>query len=354
VNDAAVAAGVPSSPSATTRGGAPTPPAVAPPVLPPDVPQLFAPLGGPAGGPVDGAAYVLHVAGIADVAYVRATLDVDTRRRVGRVVEPVDGPAPVEWVEGRSGPLDLNALSRDPQPGMGYRPLPEVPLTAASVAAWTKLFERHLRSEAALTLWRCRAPKLTGAVGESERDFRVRCRQAAREARDAEREKLRQRFEAKMDTLRGRLNRAERTAQREAQQAGQRKVDAAISVGTALLGSFLGRRGASATGVSTALRSINRVPKESADAQRARQAVEQAQAQLRDLETELKTALDALELKDADALELESVRVLPKSSDITTRYVGLLWIPFRRDGDGRWREASAVALTGGNDGTPEP
>ena len=334
------------TPAAAAAGSSPA--AEAPPVLPPDVPQLFAPLEGPA----EGAAYVLHVAGVADVGYTKQTLGVDERRRVARVVEPVDGPLPVEWAAGSAAAIELNALHRDPQAGVAYRALPEVPLTAASVADWTKLFERHLRSEEGLALLKCRDPKLVSTVGESERDFRVRCRQAAREARDAEREKLRQRFEAKMGTLRGRLSRAERTAQREAQQAGQRKVDAAISVGTALLGSFLGRRGASATGVSTALRSINRVPKESADAQRARQAVEQAQAQLRDLEDELKTALDGLELQDADALELEPVRVLPRSSDITTRYVGLLWIPFRQDEGGRWREASGMALTGARGTAP--
>jgi len=313
----------------------------APPVLAPDVPQLFAPLDGPA----EGAAYVLHVAGVADVAYAQATLGVDERRRLARVVEPVDGPVPVEWAAASSADIELNALGRAPQAGVAYRVLPEAPLTAASVAEWTRLFERHLRGAEALTLLRCRRPKLVSTVGESERDFRVRCRQAAREARDAEREKVRQRFEAKMDTLRGRLSRAESTAQREAQQAGQRKVDAAISVGTALLGSFLGRRGASATGVSTALRSINRVPKESADAQRARRAVDQVQQQLAGLEDELKAALDGLELQDADALELESVRVLPRSSDITTRYVGLLWIPFRQDAGGRWRAASGPAFT---------
>ena len=157
-----------------------------------------------------------------------------------------------------------------------------------------------------------------------------------------------------METLRGRLSRAEHAAQREAQQAGQRKVDAAISVGTALLGSFLGRRGPSATRVSTALRSINRVPKESADAKRAQETVDQVQRQLRELEDELKAALDGLELPDADAFELESARVLPKSSDITTRYVGLLWVPFRQDGDGRWRAVTGPAFmetTAAPDGT---
>jgi len=251
----------------------------------------------------------------------------------------------VEWAAGSGAGIELNALGRDPQAGVAFRVLPEMPLTAAAVTDWTRLFERYLRSEGGLTLLRCRDPKLVSDVGESERDFRVRCRQAAREARDAEREKVRQRFEAKMETLRGRLSRAEHTAQREAEQAGQRKVDAAISVGTALLGSFLGRRGPSATRVSTALRSINRVPKESADAKRAQETVDQAQQRLRELEDELKIALDGLELPDADALELEPVRVLPRSSDITTRYLGLLWVPFRQDDDGRWRPATGTAFT---------
>jgi len=153
---------------------------------------------------------------------------------------------------------------------------------------------------------------------------------------------LRKRFEAKMTTLRGRLANAERNAQRELQQAGQRKVDAAISVGTALLGSFLGRRGTSATRVSTALRSINRVPAEAADAARAQQAVEQARDGLSALDAELRDALASLELPAADALVLEPLRLYPKARDITVRYVGLLWIPVRPDAQGDRRSATAL------------
>ncbi|MEJ2357608.1 MAG: hypothetical protein P8Y13_05945 [Deinococcales bacterium] len=145
-----------------------------------------------------------------------------------------------------------------------------------------------------------------------------------------------------MATLSDRLSRAELTVQREAQQAGQREVDAAISVGTALPDSFLGRRGVAASRVSTALKSVNRIPKEAADAQRARETAERIRTQLADLQAELERALAELELPGADALELGPVRVLARSTGIATRYVGLLWIPFRRHDEGRWKAATSL------------
>lgn len=314
-----------------------------PPILRPDVPQLFAPLDGPAGG----AAYLLHVAGVADAAYSRPSLGVDERRRIALVVEPVEGPAPVEWTDARSITVDLSALSSEPQPGVAYRDPPDIPLGGGAVQEWTRLFERHVRTAEALTLWRCKDPKLTSAGGESERDFRVRCRQAAREARDAQREKLRQRYEAKMATLSERLDRAQRAVAREEQQAGQRKVDAAIGVGTALLGSFLGRRSLSASRIGTALKGVNRIPKEASDAARARQAAEQVQAQLAQMQDELTRELAALELPGADALELEPFKVPAASSGITVRFVGLLWIPFRPGADGAWHPATTLSLDAG-------
>ncbi len=338
------------APQASTQAAAPQaaapqadPTEGRPPVLPPDVPQLFAPLAGSA----EGVRYLLHVAGVADVAYSQQTLGVDEQRNVARIVEPVDGPVPITWADGREVTIDLNALEREPRPDVTFGALPEVTLDGDAIKAWTQLFERHVRTAEGLTLLRCKAPKLLSKVGESERDFRVRCLQAAREARDDAREKLRARYDAKMTTLSERLARAERTVQREAQQAGQRKMDAAISVGTALLGSFLGRRTVSASRVSTALKSVNRLPKEAADAQRAREAAEQVRAQLTDLQAELERELAELELPDADALELEPVRVLAKSTGIATRYVGLLWVPYRHGADGRWQAATSLSLDGG-------
>jgi len=329
----------PASAAATTRPF-PSEPTGRAPVLPPDVPQLFAPLDGPS----EGAHYLLHVAGVADVAYSQQTLGVDEQRTIARLVEPVDGPVPVTWAEGHEVALELNTLERQPRPDLGFGALPDVTLDGAAVKEWSRLFERHIRTAEGLTLLRCTAPKLLSRVGESERDFRVRCAQAAREVRDGQREKLRERFESKMATLSDRLSRAELTVQREAQQAGQRKVDAAISVGTALLGSFLGRRGVAASRVSTALNNVNRIPEEAADAQRARETAERIRSQLADLQGELERELAELDLPDADALELEPVRVLAKSTGIATRYVGLLWIPFRRDADGSWQAATTFAL----------
>ena len=79
-------------------------------------------------------------------------------------------------------------------------------------------------------------------LGESEQEFRLRCAQALREQRDAEKEKIRRKYDSRATTLeRRRLQRAQ-ALERESQQVQQRSLDAVVSVGGTILGAFLGRR----------------------------------------------------------------------------------------------------------------
>ena len=84
--------------------------------------------------------------------------------------------------------------------------------------------------------------EVSSQPGESEGDFRNRLSVAAREQRDAAVEKLRTKYAAKHATLTERIRKAEQAVDREAEQARGAKVQTAISLGSTILGAFLGRR----------------------------------------------------------------------------------------------------------------
>ena len=133
--------------------------------------------------------------------------------------------------------------------------------------------------------------------------------------------------------------RAEQTIAREQEQAKSRKVQTAISFGTAILGAFLGRKAASvgsASRMGTAMRSASRVQKEKMDVARATERAESIHHQLLDLEDRLQTDIDKIKFTmDPENELLDEISVKPKSTNITLEIFGLAWMPHRKNAEGR-------------------
>ena len=205
-------------------------------------------------------------------------------------------------------------------------------------AGWSKDFTAWLQSERKLMLWRSPALQEVSRPGEVEGDFRVRLRQAAREARDAGAEKLRQKYAPKLATLEDRVRRAQAVREREEEQAQRAKVNTFISVGSTLLGAFLARRAVSASNVgraATSMRSAGRAMDQAADVARAEDTVEALQQRLEGLEGEFQTEVNALEIHlDPGSEALEVIELRPTRSDIQVRLVALVWLPFLKDAAG--------------------
>jgi len=156
-----------------------------------------------------------------------------------------------------------------------------------------------------------------------------------REKRDLSVEKLRKKYEKKFTTLRDRLMRAEHAISRESEQAKARKVQTAISFGSAILGAFLGRKAVSATSASrvgTAMRSASRAKKEKMDVVRAEERAEAIRLQITERDERLKEDIENIEFSmDAETETLDEISIRPKRSDITIEIFGLAWMPFRKD-----------------------
>jgi len=126
---------------------------------------------------------------------------------------------------------------------------------------------------------------------------------------------------------------------REAEQAKSRKIQTAVSFGTAILGAFLGRKTVSvgsASRVGSAMRSASRMQKETMDVARAQERSAAIEAQLIDLEAGMQADIEKIEFSFDPAFEeLEEISVKPKSTDITLEAFGLAWVPYRKNAAGR-------------------
>jgi hypothetical protein len=301
------------------------------PALPPDVPQFYIPVRG--SGPAN-ASLVYHpmLFGSARVRFVdKKSATDEAQARV--LLTPITSQAvPVDWDQTREAGVEASELEKTGEEDAKYASLPRPAAKGASYAKWSKSFARWLYDTQRLELQKSPSLGELSMCGESDREFRIRLGQLAREQRDQAAEKLRSKYAPKLTSLQDRLHRAEQALAREEQQAEQQKAQTVISVGSTILGAFVGRKALSATTLgraTTAARGVSRSMKEKDDIARAEENVKVLQDRLADLEAEFKSEMTALESGiDPLAEELESVTLKPRKSDISVELVALAWSPY--------------------------
>ncbi|MEM9209007.1 MAG: ATP-binding protein, partial [Pseudomonadota bacterium] len=244
-----------------------------------------------------------------------------------------------DWDEAESLPINVDALETAGETDARFSECPPSLMSAKAYAGWAKAVKRWFRQAETITIYRSSKYRINSTPGESEGDFRARLQQAMNEKRDQNIAKLRKRFANKATTLENRVLRAQQRVDAEKEQATQRKLDTALSFGTAILGAVLGRKrlsSSTATKVGSAIRRAGSARKQSGDVDRARETLARAQQELETLNQDLEREVGALEGSfDAQAEELKEIIVRAKTTDIHVALVALAWMPYSDNGDGR-------------------
>jgi len=296
------------------------------PVVPPGISEVFLPWRGTG----DGSAIVYEPAllGQAKIHFAETKSGLDVWEDIAAIAPSRDQTDDIWSRAELSDGADLE-LENEPAAGARFAPLPAPLMQPKNYDAWAKSLKDYLYRTHTLTLWKCVALKATSQAGESERDFRIRLSHAAREQRDAEIDKLREKYASKTATLSDQIRRAGQRVEREQAQASQHSVQAAITIGTSLLGALLGKKTLSATNVNragTAARAAGRAMQQRGDIGQATENVGALQSKLADLEARLQEEIDEITRTTApDALDIQEVGLKPKKADITVQRAALAW-----------------------------
>jgi hypothetical protein len=249
------------------------------------------------------------------------------------------GPIAVDWGQASVIDLPVEDLEESPEASAQFAELPGSASKNKSYDSWQKDLATWIYRNQKLELLESPSLEVASNPGESERDFRVRLQQRAREQRDETAEKLRQKYAPKIAALAEKKRRAEQTVEREAEQAKGQKLQTAISFGATLLSSFMGRKAISLTTLgraTTAARGVSRSMKEGEDVDRAQESVEAINQQIADLDTQFKAETDSLEKSnDPQTEQLETISLKPKKSNISVKLLTLAWAPYWHDADGQ-------------------
>lgn len=296
------------------------------PVLPPDIQQFFLPVRA-----TSGVTYQPMLYGSADVQFLDPKRGVDETRKVN-IMAPMmaEGATTVNWDQVSHCDYGPDELEAEPISDCCFGALPSAATKSKTYGQWTKDLSNWIFANESFDLFYCGAQDAMSKAGESERDFRARLQLIARERRDSDIEAIRQRNEPKLAALEEKIRRSEQVLAKQQEQASNAKWQTVLSVGTGLLGAIFGsKRGGIASQVSkaaTAAGRVGRMRSETQDVDFAEENIEALRAQKAELEAEIKQQVDELsQAVDMSKIELETVSVRPKKTNIAMRVCALAW-----------------------------
>lgn len=301
------------------------------PVLPDGVPVAYLPVR----TKPEGIAYRPALLGLAQIRLADAKRGVESTEEV-RLLAAFAAQAPwIDWYKGKEVAVGPDDLEHEAVSGASFGTLPGDAAKAKSYAAWEKDFADCLFRTRKVDLWQSALGPIS-KPGESERDFRIRLGDLARERRDAEKAKLQEKYGAQLARIQEQIRRANEKRGREAAQSKGQWLQAGLSVGGTLLGALFGGRKLSASKMATAAKSAGRIYKEGKDVDVAAESLEQLQSKLHDVSSRLEAEVEALAQRFDPVTEaFTSVPVKPKKSDVDVRLLTLVWVP-ERDGAAAW------------------
>jgi hypothetical protein len=274
----------------------------------------------------------------AKVHYVdsRKALSADERFILLAPIE--DTAIGLNWDDARELSIEVDQLLREPAQPCRFATIPGLVLQPKSFQNWGKKLADHLYRTRRYRIFRSGNLGEYSQPGESERDFRIRLNDRAREQRDAEVEKLRQKYAVKLRSSEERVRRAEQAFEREQQEASSSTMETFVSFGATILGAVLGRKKLSSTNIgraSTTARDMGRMSRQKDDVKRAEQTLEAHRVRLAELEAEIAEEANAIADRFNPVTEpLETVELKPRKSDIDIRLIALGWTPCQQDAAG--------------------
>lgn len=291
-----------------------------------------APWAGAFGAVVGGSRLVPVIAARVHLRYDETKADINHSEEWEAII-PLDEQARVA----DASPVDFDQrdFRREAPVGAVYR----LPRAKIDTVTFFRGVERDLKASLLraqeIEVFVNRELKTYSRVGETEAEFRERCRDVARAEADREAAKLRDTFESKMDRVRTAIARAEDRVEQYRADAKTRSSHEVVSVVGDLLGAFLGGKSSAGSIAGRLGRSARGTSSRRGQTTRTKQRLEGAQSEmerraeeLEDLETDLQDDLvDLVERWNEVAEQVEPFRIGLEQDDVSIDEVALAWVP---------------------------
>ncbi|MDO5295660.1 MAG: DUF87 domain-containing protein [bacterium] len=305
-------------------------------IIPADIPQCWLLANSYA------CAYRPALLGVTSVHFANSKLNISTSRTFIRVLFPDESAFHLDWEDGEDIPGDQGIMQRSGDGDLESHEVPSVLCNAKYYKGWNRELATWVYRNENLELLACPELKLVAQADESEREFKTRLKQTAREERDRRADALRSKFAPKIERLQDRLTRARYDKENHDMRASASKTSEFLSIGSTLLGFFGGsskrslvsKVASAASATSSAYRQYNRAQSYSHRAQQADEQYRDLEEELKQLQAQYDEAVEELSRTLDKAEEsLETMEISPKKADVSVVFCGLGWIPIDRHGN---------------------
>ncbi len=298
------------------------------PVLSPQIKQVYLPVAQKANEEV---VYQPAIIGAVDVLYQSTKHNVSISQSYTILTPLREGPISIDWNESQLLEIDMNELDANPVDSASHSAYPQAAEEVKNYENWKKLLVQYIRTNISLKLFYSPELKTVSEHEEGEREFKIRLAHLAHEKRDDELDKMKAKYASRIQTLEDRQLRAEQAVEKQNTKSSQKKMEAFVSAGSAILGALLGRKRISSTSVSkigTAVKSTSRALKSGEGIEQAKETLETVNDQLVKINEELEQQLEEIASHYEMIKEsLEEVEIRATSQNITVHLVGLAWNP---------------------------
>ncbi len=266
------------------------------------------------------------VLGMGRLHFVDRARNVNEQEDFALLAVPPEGPGIITWDDARTVDLTTADLRDRPREEAFFEALPESVDESPEFTALKNNLDDYLYHNKSLTLLHSPLLDAYSRPDETERAFRLRLQQIAREKRDEQIDEITQRHEKDLERIQDRLRRQEADLARREADAKARQQATLVSVGESVVGMFLGRR--SLRMASTALSKQRQAAKAKLQLEQARDEVKEFKEDVEELEDELRIEVDAVREEWEEALDdLEDYEVKPRRKDVRISLFGLAWVP---------------------------
>jgi hypothetical protein len=277
--------------------------------------------------------------GMGSIYYAEAKIGITAERTLSLLSEFPARSARIGWDSAQEVGLSEDELEKLPDEEADFGELPRYAGVKKNYSAWNKSFQDWIYRYHRLELFRSPSLGIVSKPDESERDFRIRLQQGAREKRDTLIERIKEKYTKKIAKVEERIRKAEQTVEKEKEQAKEQKLQAVISFGATLLTALTGRKKMSRSTLgraTTTVRGAGRAMRQATDIKRAKENLEVLDDQLTELQ---KTFSEEIEQAKTDfdpiTEKLEIHTIKPKKMNIAVSLIALTWTPHWQDSKGR-------------------
>jgi hypothetical protein len=313
-------------------GGTQAPRSSSRPLLAGDVTQRYWPSDGDA-APAGAITYRPALLGLGTVLFLDAKKGVDDRRKFAALL-PVEGDLPASPWDRAQILAAPPALDAEPQGAAGYANVPAALGEKKTYSALKRELGDWIYQHERFVQWRCEELGEASRPGESEQQFRARAAPLLQQRRIAA---ARDRRASEQARLEQQLAQAEETRAEHRWWFFSLLTNAVARFAEIVVTGLLGRRSRKQLVTQSIM---NQAMKSRRLAAEAKQAVKNAQAALAKLELEEHAELEraAAPLPPA-AVQLATIEVPPRKTDVDVDDVLLAWLPYRAAADGQLKPA---------------